>query len=184
VRLLDLEQVFPKLVAAGYEETSKKTCSYNCIAWAAHDTHRWWWPHPDAYWPAWIKQKVTVDCFVRTFRWFGYRECNNSRREFAFDKVALYAVHTSGVPMVPPTTLEELRDWHPKHMARQMPDGAWTSKAGTEEDITHYTLDAVERYGPNPYGCPVLYMKRFVLVSWVVRLVQLLQWKMYGQWRT
>ena len=69
----------------------------------------------------------------------------------------------------------------PKHMARQLPDGMWTSKCGAGEDITHYTLDALESYGPLPwkghYGCPVLYMKRFILVSWLVRSLQWAEWK-------
>jgi hypothetical protein len=66
-------------------------------------------------------------------------------------------------------------------MARQLPDGFWTSKCGGAEDITHYTLDALDSYGPHPmkahYGCAVLYMKRFVVVSWIVRSLQWIEWK-------
>lgn len=86
--------------------------------------------------------------------------CDNSRAEFAFEKVALYMLHDE-----------------PKHMARQLRDGTWTSKCGPAEDITHFTLDAVESYGPEPwraeYGRPELYMKRFIPISWVVRLLQI-----------
>jgi hypothetical protein len=67
-------------------------------------------------------------------------------------------------------------------MARQLPDGKWTSKIGGEEDITHFLLDAVEaygpRYGPNrkaEYGCAVVYFRRLILVSHIVRFVQSLQ---------
>lgn len=64
-------------------------------------------------------------------------------------------------------------------MARQLPDGSWTSKIGGYEDITHFTLDALESYGSphGEYGEPVLYMRRFVLVSFVVRGIQYLHWK-------
>lgn len=166
-----LETFFPKLAAAGYEKTSERTGqppnprAYNCIAWAANDTWRWWWPDEDNYWPFWSKRDPTISCFVKTFRWLGYRVCDNSRFEFAFEKVALYAVGQE-----------------PKHMARQLRDGTWTSKCGGEEDITHFTLDAVECYGRNGYGCPVLYMKRSLLVSWVVRSLQFLTWKFDASW--
>lgn len=65
-------------------------------------------------------------------------------------------------------------------MARQLRDGTWTSKCGGAEDITHFTLDALESYGPHPkgnYGTPVLYMKRFVVISWFVRFLQWIEWK-------
>jgi hypothetical protein len=157
-----LEQVFPKLVAAGYEKTSDATGlpptlgAYNCIAWAAHDTHHmFWWPDQDSYWPFWIERDETIPCFVRTFCWLGYRECGNSRLEFGYEKIALYAIGEK-----------------PKHMARQLRDGTWTSKCGGAEDITHFTLDAVECYGPYGYGTPVLYMRRLIPISWIVRIVQ------------
>jgi hypothetical protein len=176
VRCPYLESIFPKLTAAGYEKTSEATGyppkpgAYNCIAWAASDTQRgFWWPNEDAYWPFWSSRELSIPSFVRAFRWLGYRVCGNSRLEFAFEKVALYTINKE-----------------PKHMARQLSDGTWTSKCGGEEDITHYTLDALESYGPDPpyaeYGYPELYMKRFVLVSWVVRFLQAVTRKIELLW--
>jgi hypothetical protein len=163
--------VFDKLAASGYEKTSDATGyppspgAYNCIAWAAADTRHFWWPHPDLDWPFWSRREETISAFVDAFRWLGYVECDSSRVEVAFEKVALYADGDS-----------------PKHMARQLRDGTWTSKCWGLEDITHFTLDAVESYGPRPlkahYGSPVLYMKRFVLVSWIVRFIQMAEWKL------
>jgi hypothetical protein len=165
-----LEYIFPKLAAAGYQKTSDATGhqlapgSYNCIAWAAGDTHHgFWWPHKDAYWPFWSSRDLSLPAFVKAFRWLGYSVCDNSRLEFAFEKVALYTINKI-----------------PKHMARQLRDGMWTSKCGCFEDITHFTLDAVESYGPVPYaeyGYPELYMKRLIFVSWIVRLIQFFVWK-------
>ena len=188
MRLLDLEAAFPKLASAGYKKTSEKTPwdkpgKYNCIAWAANDKRCWWWPHLDVYWPPWCKSREeTVECFVRTFAWLGYRPCNSSRLEFGFEKVALYAVHISGVPRNPPTDWRDLKEWIPKHMARQLRNGAWSSKCGPEEDITHYTLDALERYGlfgntRSAYGCACVYMRRLVVVGYVIRLLQRIYWK-------
>ncbi len=187
--LIHLEYGFNKLAAAGYDKTSDRTGffpipgAYNCIAWAAQDTHHWWWPSPYEWWPFWIKpRQPKILCFVRTFRWLGYRICKSSRREFGFDKVALYAIHNSHAPMPRPQILQELDDfWEPTHMARQLSDGTWSSKCGPNEDITHYTLDALESYGPrygsnDEYGCDVLYMRRFTVIS---RIVRFFQWVAY-----
>lgn len=171
-----LEDIFPKLAAAGYKKTSNATGlqsapgSYNCIAWAAYDTHHgFWWPHGDAHWPFWSRRKLTIPSFVTAFRGLGYWVCKNSRHEFAFEKVALYTINKI-----------------PKHMARQLKDNTWTSKCGCYEDIAHFTLDAVESFGPRPiaeYGSPELYMKRFIPVSWVVRSIQFLSWKVSERWQ-
>lgn len=159
-----METKFPKLAVAGYVKTSDETGyppregSYSCIAWAAGDTNHFWWPQPDVDWPFWTARKESIPAFVGAFRWLGYVRCKSSRLELGFEKVALYADGNS-----------------PKHMARQLPDGTWTSKCGGAEDITHFTLDALESKGQ--YGAPVLYMRRFVLVSWLVRTFQWLEWK-------
>jgi hypothetical protein len=188
-RLPHLEISFPKLSAAGYDWTSDATGppntpgTYNCIAWAAGDTkHDFWWP-VYGYWPLfWVRREATVLCFVKTFRWLGYRLCEHSNREVLYDKLALYAIHKSHRPMPIPQSLPDFIDWEPTHMARQLKDGSWTSKCGRNEDITHFTLDALESYGPlygamDEYGCNVLYMKRLVLISWIVRAIQWIRWK-------
>jgi hypothetical protein len=195
--LLHLERGFSKLAAAGYEKTSDATGpfpkpgSYNCIAWAARDPNKnhWWWPSVNGYWPFWIKRREeTVYCFLKTFRRLGYRICASSRHEFGFEKVVLYAINKNHRPAAVPNTMHDLNDdWEPTHMARQLPDGTWTSKCGGNEDITHYTLDALESYGPaygsgDEYGCPVLYLRRLVPVSWAVRIFQILLWKVELIW--
>lgn len=190
-RLIHLEQGFPKLADAGYDKTSDETGevfaegSYNCIAWAAEDIHhKFWWPD-GGYWPL-CKRELTVGSFVRTFHRLGYVRCKHSRREFAYNKVVLYAIHRSRGPAAIPTTPPDFEDWEPTHMARQLPDGTWTSKCGQREDITHFTLDALESYGIriDAYGCPVLFMKRVVLISWIVSWLQFLHWKseVLGSW--
>jgi len=100
--------------------------------------------------------------FIAAFQGLGYRVCDNSRIELGFEKVALYELLGS-----------------PKHMARQLHDGTWTSKCGGSEDITHYTLDALDS---NSYGAAVLYMKRFILISWIVRFFQGLEWRIESVW--
>jgi hypothetical protein len=182
LRLPHLERGFPKLANAGYNGTSDATGevfadgSYNCIAWAAEDVHhKFWWPEPGGYWP-FYKREVTVIAFIKTFNFLGYIRCKHSRREIGFDKVALYAIHSSGLPTPVPTDLSDFDDWIPTHMARQLPDGTWTSKCGCNEDILHLTLDALESYGikydEDAYGRDVLYMKRPIFLSWIIRCLQ------------
>ena len=41
---------FPTLRFSAFEITSPATKQYNCIAWAAEESHQWWWPS-GPYWP-------------------------------------------------------------------------------------------------------------------------------------
>ena len=126
----DLERFFPSLRDAEYEITSPEDDGYNCIAWAAGDIERWWWPHPDAYWPH-ASLEVSVDAFVRAFAEFGYSPCDCADLETGWEKVAIYAEANK-----------------PTHMARQLSTGRWTSKCGENNDITHGLGDlAGDTYG-------------------------------------
>ena len=133
---------FPNLRNGGYEETSGRTCLYNCIAWAAGDTEKWWWPSEDAYWPEGLsRDDESVDNFKLAFKQeLNYESCEDGSLEQGFEKVVIYAV--AG---------------RTKHMARQTVSGAWTSKLGRGWDIVHQTLEGVEC---NAYGQAVTFMKR------------------------
>jgi len=119
---------FPNLAAHGYRETSPVSTVYNCIAWAAGVDDDWWWPDPGfvSYWPETAPRAETLDAFQAVFTSLGYEPCSDGKLEPGFEKVAFYA-----------------RDGKPKHAARQLPDGFWTSKLGPAIDITH-TLDGLE----------------------------------------
>lgn len=137
-----IEGAFPNLIHTHYEITSPATPSYNCIAWAAKDTQRWWWPGLGApyYWPTGSPTALVVASFIQAFRGLGYEVCPSADLEEGFEKVAIYALNTE-----------------PKHSARQLPDGQWTSKLGGSYDIKHATLESVEG---NAYGVAVEIMKR------------------------
>jgi len=137
-----LHASFPNLRSGDYEETSERTCLYNCIAWAAGDTENWWWPSEDAYWPEGLpRDDESTDNFKTAFRQErNYEPCADGSLEAGYEKVAIYAI--AG---------------RTKHMARQLESGAWTSKLGMGWDISHQTLTGVEC---NQYGQAVEYMKR------------------------
>jgi hypothetical protein len=133
-------QQFPNLEAAGYEETSIATKLYNCIAWAAEDKINNWWPAKGAKWPKDAPKEINIAAFVAAFETLAYERCDNGDLEEGYKKIALYALNDV-----------------PKHAARQLPDGRWTSKMGKDIDIVHPNVGAVE--GPF-YGRVVAYMRK------------------------
>ena len=135
-----MDLAFPRLEREGFRETSRATSEYNCIAWAAGDPERWWWPSSEAYWPEGVAEEATLECFLQAFATRGYERCRDGALEPTFDKVALY-VDEVGVPT---------------HAARQLPNGRWTSKLGTYVDIEH-TLAGLE--GP-AYGTVAAFLRR------------------------
>lgn len=135
LQLPELEEQFPGLSGTQYDVVSPQTPNYNCIAWAASESFRWWWP--DAFnlyfWPAGIQRINTIDAFIAAFVGLGYQLCANADHEDGFEKVAIF-VGADGLV---------------SHMARELPDGRWTSKLGNSYDIIHVTLAHIEgeRYG-------------------------------------
>jgi hypothetical protein len=143
-----LEEVFPNLAGSGYQVTSPRDRDYNCIAWAAGETHRWWWPGQDVtkeYWPPDVPRERTRDAFVAAFTTLGYTICEGDDLEVSYDKIALFA-DVEG---------------RPTHAARQLPSGLWSSKLGKAEDIEHSLHDLEGTL----YGSVVLIMKRPVLLG-------------------
>jgi hypothetical protein len=101
---------------------------YNCIAWSAGDTGRWWWPGATGYWPSPVNDFPTIATFIEGFSTLGFKPCESRALETGTEKLALYAD----------------AEGNPSHMARQLPDGRWTSKLGRREDIEHDTLECLE----------------------------------------
>lgn len=138
----DLEVSFPQLAIDGYRLTSPATPDYNCIAWAAKDVTRFWWPDPwnQYYWPPNAAREVTLQAFEQAYGTLGFEKCEAGSLEPGFEKIAIYT--KSSVPF---------------HAARQLPDGCWTSKLGSREDIEHDKISGVEGH---EYGTVSMFMKR------------------------
>ena len=135
---------FDDLDETKFEETSLADPRYNCIAWAANDNSRWWWPDEDSYWPDSAPREHTVEAFVKAYESLGYKQCPDGRAEQSIEKIAIYS-DKSG----------------PQHAARQLQDsrwhGEWTSKLGPYEDIRHIDLDCI---CGRLYGTVIIYMSR------------------------
>ena len=132
---------FPRLASGNFSVTSPPTTSYNCIAWAAGDASRWWWPVAPYYWPPEAPYETTMDAFLAAYGTIGFVQCTGGDLEAGFVKVALF-VDSKGKPT---------------HAARQLSTGRWTSKLGTAHDIEHHTVDGVEGAA---YGTVVAFMKK------------------------
>ena len=111
---------FPYLTRDNYLITSPATVEYNCVAWSIGDDSRWW--EPGMYWP--FEAETPLDhglrALERLFSKEGYHPCDTHQNVLGFEKVALYS---AGIFFT--------------HVARQLPNGNWTSKLGKGEDIQH-----------------------------------------------
>jgi hypothetical protein len=138
-----IQQLFPRLNTSSFEITSARDHRYNCVAWAAGDTRRWWWPAEAAFsfWPAGVEREESIAGFVRAFGTLGYELTSSGDPHPDFEKLAIFA---SG-------------DGVPTHMARQLPNGPWTSKLGALEDITH--MDVTGLAGTD-YGDVTVFLQR------------------------
>lgn len=140
---MSIEGDFPGLAGTDWEITSPPTKAYNCIAWAADDPTRWWWPqpHPMVYWPPSAPRDGSVETFIAAFGLLGYEVCPefDVTLDERYDKLVLYT-----------------KDGLPTHMARQLPSGLWTSKCGGLEDIQH----TLEGLCGDVYGQPTIALRR------------------------
>jgi hypothetical protein len=141
----DLARAFPRLTRTNSRPTSPKNAEYNCIAWAADDMSRPWWPDKNGigYWPIGVPREATLEAFVAAYETIGYVPCDNGDLEETVEKIAIYAD----------------ADGCPTHAARQLKTGKWTSKLGSSAtiDIEH---DSPHDIAGNVYGQVVTFLKR------------------------
>jgi hypothetical protein len=137
------EFIFTNLLADGGKEKSPPTPDrdYNCVAFAADDMERIWWPGLfETYWPI-DEEDETLENFEKAFGTLGYQRCGDDSLEPGYEKVAFYADNEG-----------------PQHAAKQLPDGRWKSKLGSDlDDVEHNTVRGAEC---RLYGKAVLFMKR------------------------
>jgi hypothetical protein len=156
VRPQDIEAAFPLLAQHGFGITSPGSRHYNCIAWAARDTRRWWWPDPAYFWPPGVPRQLTLASFMQAYASLGFLTCQDGSLEPGFEKIAIFVDNLGS----------------PKHAARQLPLGKWTSKLGKHEDIKHH----LEGLTGLQYGHVAQFMKRpqaspvLRAISWLAHL--------------
>jgi len=143
-RLHSVKSQFPNLLPSNHRVTSGATSDYNCFAWAVYYTDRWLEPDgPFGFWPAEIPRRLTLNTLTAVYAQDGFERCDSGDHEPGFEKIAIYTD----------------RRGLPRHAARQLDNGIWTSKLGEAEDIEHETLEVLQ--GPE-YGSPVRYLRRAI----------------------
>lgn len=123
------------------KEASPATIDYNCAAWAAEDTTKRWDPM-GYYWPETVPRRLSMETLIAVYENIGYKICDNEIPETGFKKIAIY-VDSSGMP---------------KHVARQLIKGEWTSKLGDLEDVEHMCVQV--------WGKAIIQMKLIDLSSY------------------
>jgi hypothetical protein len=134
---------FPWIFPGNHRDVSPLDTRYNCIAYAAGQRRRKWWPDSRniGYWPPGVPREETIAAFVQAYGTLGYVACADGELEEGFEKIAIYASTAN----------------KPTHAAVQLLDGKWSSKLGDYEDIEHNTPEVVA--GPL-YGRVVCFLKR------------------------
>ena len=130
---------FPNISMENSTKTSEVDRRYNCIAWAAGATKRFWWPGPNSYWPSEVPREVSLASFVAAYETLGYQTADDFSFVDGIEKIAIY-----------------LLNGKPTHASRQLDSPRWTSKLGKNIDISH-ELNALN--GP-VYGRPEIAMQR------------------------
>ena len=132
---------FPNLNDDNHSVMSPETDNYNCIAWAYGVSNKRMWPKaPDYYWPSEVTGIDELATLTQLYLDDGYEECENGEPEEGYKKVAIY-----------------VKEDRPKHAARQLESGRWTSKLGDWQDIEHDTLEVLEG---ESYGKATIFLKK------------------------
>jgi len=127
-------------ISGDVQVTSPETPEYNCFAWVVGRTDEWW--EPGRTWPIDTSSDWTLDALSRAFESQGFRVCTDATPEDGFEKIAIYCD----------------QDGEPTHAARLLPNGRWSSKVGSWEDVEHTLQDLA---GVHPaYGAVVRHMTR------------------------
>ncbi len=144
----ELESHLPGLAGTRYAITSDPSELYNCIAWVAGESHRWWSPLAEdgEYWPLEYQPEATIEVVQSGLATAGFERCPDGALAVGVEKIALFADERGFT-----------------HVARQLPNGRWTSKLGSDCDIEH-DLEALEGFDDSPdayrYGQIVAFMSR------------------------
>ena len=135
-----LAKAFPRLSGESFEIVAQPSIQYNCIAYAAGDTDKWWDHTEDNYWPVSATRSDRIESLKEVFGRLGFEQCQDGRIENGFQKVSLY---------------ERQGAW--THAALQMPDGSWRSKMGRGPVIEHLSPESLSG---GEYGEATVYMRR------------------------
>ena len=142
--LQKIKKFFPNINEENIKITSPIDDSYNCIAFAYGRSDIKYWPDDsdmgdDCEWPNDIKRGNNMDSFINLFESIGYIICDNENFEQGYEKICIYE-----------------KDDVPKHAAKQLLNGNWSSKLGDYFDVEH----SISALLDGRYGNISVFMKR------------------------
>jgi hypothetical protein len=149
--LKELCGIFPKLLGTSETITSEIDGNYNCVSWAIKDKSRWWEPfgiiipssRPPYYWHDDLPINKNPQTIISFFAKYGFCLTENSEFEEHFEKIAIY-----------------IHEGKYSHVARQLPNGRWTSKLGGLEDIEHDLTELENDIPIYGYGKAQIFMAK------------------------
>ncbi|MGH6871898.1 MAG: DUF7689 domain-containing protein [Rhizomicrobium sp.] len=154
VSLQDLMRDFSYLFEVGFVITSYPDKNYNCIAWAADITDKWFDSSKEGKWPNDFKGPEFTD-LIDAYEDLGFKKCNDGSYVEGLQKIAIYAkqgLNTFGFKTV---------FW--THAAKQLDADTWSSKIGKSFDIQHKTahdLEVGKGNNSDVYGKVYVFMSR------------------------
>lgn len=116
-----------------FENLSKKTSRYNCIAFAVGREDQWWSDLPESfyYWPKDVERGEAVKNLIDALRTEGFEDCgSDATYDAAWEKIAVYG--HEGL-------------W--THVSKVCEGGWHWSKMGDFEDAKHKPEDATDSCG-------------------------------------
>jgi hypothetical protein len=138
---------FPRLITEPYRPIEGPGSHYNCIAWSAGLTNINWWPDRNPpvnwEWPSYAPADRTIRSFFILYAAHHYRLCANGEHESGMEKIAIYG--SSSIVT---------------HAARQLVDGAWTSKLGGGPLLSHTLYGLTSNASGAGYGSVLAFMSR------------------------
>ena len=90
-----IDDSFPRLASEGYQITSEPNGEYNCIAYAAGETDRWWAHLDGYYWPESANRSALVQSLIQVFNNRGRsnsRICGAIVMLRGYNETALFAI--------------------------------------------------------------------------------------------
>ncbi|HAI76621.1 MAG TPA: hypothetical protein DCM08_10270 [Microscillaceae bacterium] len=130
---------FPHTEKEPFEITSPETDQYNCLAWAMHDSQRWWDTADDDFWIEANRDNL-LQTVIEVCQKLGFQVCEDEQLEEGYEKIALFSNDKQ----------------YCAHVARQLNNGKWTSKLGQSFDVIH-SIFAIEN---GIYGNAAIFLKK------------------------
>jgi hypothetical protein len=132
-------------IVGHYERKSDPDVNYNGLAWALGINYLYFDPERGYHWPLGIPRERTITAYLKVLAEHGYELiAQDDRFEEGWEKIAVYIDGTG----------------EPRHFARQIGNGKWTSKLVDLIDVEHDNLECLQGDVFGSINCVLMRRKR------------------------